>query len=502
VQQLAKAVHMCPWHAHARARLVQQALSANLRNAPAIYRAAPVPMPEAAAADSSSSNGSSTCVTSLRIPDVLAAASSRAVALSAQVAVAVAHVAGQEVCRLQRLLHALPDSPDVRYCLALAALQQAIGDGQAGHFRTALRCCTSALARVKALLRKATAAAGGNSSSSSSGAASTSLLACDASALQEVQVRLMVAISECYQHSRLPGCHDAAHHWAMDALAAAMAAGGGSGSAAATAHRQVGRMLASEGMVVEAEMTYRQAAAAASGDVAVAAQLELAKLLLTHGRAQEAAQLLHSIWQGPADELAAAAAAPQQLPAGCSNFVEAAALEEALLLADLGQLDAARAAAAAGMSLAAAAGEAAPAAAELVTTTVALQAGEAVTAAGGSQDAARNLLLEARWAASSAAKSGLALPGTVGTAAAGVSAAVLAQVELRRGKPDRAIDALGMAFGASVDRAVPAQVLIAAGQLSGELSDCASAVHTAPWLGAGWQQLQLAAVAVGRPMLL
>lgn len=307
----------------------------------------------------------------------------------------------------------------------------------------------------------------------------------------------MVAVSECHQHSRLPNCHDAAHHWAMDALTASMQAGG---AAAATAHRQVGRMLASEGLVVEAEMAYRQAVAS-RGLHCAAAQLELAKLLVGQGRQQEAVQLLHTIWQAAAEGLpaqpAAAASGPLAAVAPGDNFAEAAALEEALLLADMGQLEAAHAAAAAGLKLAVAAGEAAPAAAELVTATVAL--GAASTAP---PEALRNLLLEARWAASSAAKSGMALPGTVGTAAAGVGAAVLAQVELRRNKPDKAYDAIGMSFGAWVDHAVPAQLLMAAGELSGELADCAAAVHTAPWMRAAWERLQLAAAAQGRPILI
>ncbi|WIA30388.1 hypothetical protein OEZ86_000474 [Tetradesmus obliquus] len=318
--------------------------------------------------------------------------------------------------------------------------------------------------------------------------------------LQDVKVRLMVAISECHQHSRMPDCQDAAQHWAMDALAAAMAAGG---VGASTAHRQVGRMLALRGMVTEAEMAYRQAVTGSgSGGAAAGAVLELAKLLTGHGRQQEAAALLHGIWEGAAAALTSATDAGAELPAAAAaagvlgpgpQFLEASALEEALLLADLGQWEAARAAAAAGLRLAGAAGDAAPAAAELVTATVALQAAAAAPGEGS-----RNLLLEARWAASSAARSGMALPGTVGTAAAGIGAAVLAQVELARNKPEKAYDAIGMSFGAWVDQAVPAQVLLAAGELTGQVTDCAAAVHTAPWLEEGWEKLKLAAIAAGR----
>jgi len=426
------------------------------------------------------------------LSDVLAAATTRATALSSQVAAAVAATSGRELQRLQRLLHALPDSPDLRYCLALTALLQAIGDGQSSHFRKALQCCSSALAAVRKLLLNPPAQQQGGSAAGGFGGKmpmpAQTLLSCSVHQLREVEVRLMVAVSECHQHSRLPNCHDAAHEWAMDALAVAMQAGG---AAAATAHRQVGRMLASEGMVTEAEMAYRQAVAAGAGECP-AAQLELAKLLLGQGRQQEAVQLLHCIWQQGAGEGSADMPAQPQ-----HEFVEAAALEEALLLADMGQVEAAHAAAAAGLKLALAAGEAAPAAAELVTATVALQA-----AAAAPPEATRNLLLEARWAASSAAKSGMALPGTVGTAAAGVGAAVLAQVELRRNKPDKAYDAIGMSFGAWVDHAVPPQVLMAAGELSGELADCSAAVHTAPWMKPTWERLQLAAAAQGRPILI
>jgi hypothetical protein len=263
-------------------------------------------------------------------------------------------------------------------------------------------------------------------------------------------------------------------------------------------------MLALRGMVTEAEMAYRQAVAGSGsgGAAAAGAVLELAKLLAGHGRQQEAAALLHGIWEGAAAaltaatdagaELAAAAAAAGLLGPG-PQFLEASALEEALLLADLGQWQAARAAAAAGLRLAGAAGDAAPAAAELVTATVALQ-----VAAAAPGEGSRNLLLEARWAASSAARSGMALPGTVGTAAAGIGAAVLAQVELARNKPEKAYDAIGMSFGAWVDQAVPAQVLLAAGELTGQVTDCAAAVHTAPWLEEGWEKLKLAAIAAGR----
>lgn len=504
VRQLSRAVHSCPWNTHATVALVNAALVAKPRNAPAVYRACPDLRPEAAAGVATGSSSSqqqrqqhmgtfedSFC--QYTIPDVLSAACSRTTALSSQVAAAVASTSGQEVQRLQRLLHALPDSPDLWYCLALAALLQAIGDGQCAHFRKALRCCTSALQAVRQLLLSAQPAAQQQRGAASSG---VTLLSCSKQQLQEVEVRLMVAISECHQHSRLPNCHDAAHHWAMDALAAAMQAGG---TAAVTAHRQVGRMLASEGMVVEAEMAYRQAVAASGVEQCPAAQLELAKLIMGQGRQQEAVQLLHTIWQAAAESVPAqpaAAAVAAAVPAG-QNFAEAAALEEALLLADMGQLEAAHAAAAAGLKLAVAAGEAAPAAAELVTATVALEA-----AAVAAPDATRNLLLEARWGASSAAKSGMALPGTVGTAAAGVGAAVLAQVELRRNKPDKAYDAIGMSFGAWVDHAVPAQLLMAAGELSGELADCAAAVHTAPWMKAAWERLQLAAAAQGRPILI
>lgn len=522
MRTLAHAVHTCPWHVPARLRLAEYALAGNPRKATAVFNACPGLLPETYTASSSASNSvqlqqlqqdlpgthssaPSQSAQKLAMQEVLAAASCRATALSGQVAAAVAAEAGQEVARLRRLLHAMPSSPDLWYCLALAALLQAVGDGQAAHFRRAEHCCLSALNRVEQLIAEqqqqapasATAAPGGGGGASSS---ARSLLSCKLQELQDVKVRLMVAISECHQHSRMPDCQDAAQHWAMDALAAAMAAGG---VGASTAHRQVGRMLALRGMVTEAEMAYRQAVTGSgSGGAAAGAVLELAKLLAGHGRQQEAATLLHGIWEGAAAALTSATDAGAELPAAAAaagvlgpgpQFLEASALEEALLLADLGQWEAARAAAAAGLRLAGAAGDAAPAAAELVTATVALQAAAAAPGEGS-----RNLLLEARWAASSAARSGMALPGTVGTAAAGIGAAVLAQVELARNKPEKAYDAIGMSFGAWVDQAVPAQVLLAAGELTRQVTDCAAAVHTAPWLEEGWEKLKLAAIAAGR----
>ncbi|WIA10335.1 hypothetical protein OEZ85_010527 [Tetradesmus obliquus] len=523
MRTLAHAVHTCPWHVPARLRLAEYALAGNPRKATAVFNACPGLLPETYTASSSASNSvqlqqlqqdlpgthssaPSQSAQKLAMQEVLAAASCRATALSGQVAAAVAAEAGQEVARLRRLLHAMPSSPDLWYCLALAALLQAVGDGQAAHFRRAEHCCLSALNRVEQLIAEqqqqapasATAAPGGGGGGASSSA--RSLLSCKLQELQDVKVRLMVAISECHQHSRMPDCQDAAQHWAMDALAAAMAAGG---VGASTAHRQVGRMLALRGMVTEAEMAYRQAVTGSgSGGAAAGAVLELAKLLAGHGRQQEAAALLHGIWEGAAAALTSATDAGAELPAAAAaagvlgpgpQFLEASALEEALLLADLGQWEAARAAAAAGLRLAGAAGDAAPAAAELVTATVALQAAAAAPGEGS-----RNLLLEARWAASSAARSGMALPGTVGTAAAGIGAAVLAQVELARNKPEKAYDAIGMSFGAWVDQAVPAQVLLAAGELTRQVTDCAAAVHTAPWLEEGWEKLKLAAIAAGR----
>lgn len=431
----------------------------------------------------------------LAASEVLAAASCRAAALSGQVAAAVAAKAGREVCRLTRLVHALPYSPDLWYCLALAAVLRAVGSGQAAHYRFARKCCSSALREINGLTNRQEQQQQGartqHKQPTSSLSSSSSLECCDSSQLLECKVQLMVAMSECYQHSRLPGCHDNAHEWAMDALAVAMA-GGGVGSAAA--HRQVGRMLAYEGMLTEAEMALRQAAAASARGSAEAV-LELSTLLASQGRHQEAAQLLHGVWQQAAAAAAGTGAADGSSTAASGpgpHFVEVAALEEALRLAELGQWDAARSAAAAGLRLAIAAGDAAPAAAELVTASVALQA-----AAAAPPESSRNLILEARWAASSAAKSGMALPGTVGSAAAGVGAAVLAQVELARGKPERAYDAIGMSIGTWVDQAVPAQVLATAGELTGQVTDCAVAVHTAPWDRAGWERLNLAAAARG-----
>ncbi len=131
---------------------------------------------------------------------------------------------------LQGLLHVLPDSPDLHYCLALTALLRGVGSSQAAHFRTARVACTAALHAVDVLIgmRRGDDCGSGSSSSSSAHAAGTgplrSLLHYNLSQLHEARVRLMVAISECHQHSRLPGCQESAHQWASDALAAATAA--------------------------------------------------------------------------------------------------------------------------------------------------------------------------------------------------------------------------------------------------------------------------------------
>lgn len=510
VHQLAKAVHTCPWHMPARIRLAQQAINTVPRLAQSAYRGCPGLLPGVHSSSSSSNampaalqqqsnqhpgsvaeTTSSYFTEQLGLSEVLTAATCRASALSGQVAAAVTSEAGREVERLVKLVHAIPSSPDLWCCLALVAVLRAVGDKQASHFRFARKCCISALQQVNRLISQQQQQPPQQMQFPSC-SSSSSLLCCQSSQLLESKVRLMVAISECFQHSRSPDCQDDAHLWAMDALAVAMAAGG-AGSAAA--HRQVGRMLAYEGMVTEAEMAFRQAVAASSPGSAEAV-LELAKLLAGQGRQQEAVQILHGVWQNAAtavtdDGTAAVIPAAGSLGPG-PHFLEVAALEEALLLARLGQWEEARSAAASGLRLAAAGGDTAPAAAELVTATVALQA-----AAAAPPDIARNLILEARWAASSAAKSGMALPGNVGSAVAGVGAAVLAQAELARGKPEKAYDAIGMSFGAWVDQAVPAQVLASAGELTGQVTDCAVAVHTAPWDRAGWERLSLAAAARG-----
>lgn len=508
VRQLAHAVHLCPWHTTARLRLAQQALAARARLAQSAFKVCPSLLPQiqnessspagslqlGGAGSGQTAMASSHAQQQYMLSEVLAAATCRTTALSGQVAAAVAAEAGLEVHRLSRLVHALPSSADLWYCLALAAVLRAVGDRQARHFRFACKCAVSALQQFDRLMRNlqqgsSQQPAAAQTSTTASTFSSSSLQSSSIAGLQKHKIWLMTAVSECYEHSRLPGCHDNAVQWAMDALAAAMSAGG---VASAQAHRQVGRMLALDGMLDQAEVALRQAVAAA-GDGAAEAVLALAKLLASQGRQQEAAELLHGVWQEAAPTAPETATLQEslRLPAG-PQYVEVAALEEALMLADLGQWQAARTAAAAGLKLATSAGETAPAAAELVQATVSLQAATAAP-----PDSARSIISEARWAASSAARSGMALPGTVGSAVAGVGAAVLAQVELARGKPGKAYDAVGMSFGAWVDRAVPAQVLATAGELTGQVTDCAVAVHTAPWDRAGWERLSLAAAARG-----
>ncbi len=262
-------------------------------------------------------------------------------------------------------------------------------------------------------------------------------------------------------------------------------------------------MLAQAQMLPDAEAAYRQAAA--SGDAV--SLLELVRLLRRLGRAKEGAELLNHVRTGGG---LLAAHGQQQ---GQHTFPEAVALEEALTRLSIGELQGAKAAAAAALEEAGRlAGDSAPAA-ELVASLVALAQAQAQLAGGDAQQQAdggdsgdapaapassttpdRNpLLLEARYHAAAAVRSATALTGTTGMAAAGIAASTLAHVELLRGKPDRAFDAIGMSLNAWMGRDVPAAVQLQGGILLGDKQEMAKAVHLDPSRAAGWEQLKLVA---------
>jgi hypothetical protein len=84
----------------------------------------------------------------------------------------------------------------------------------------------------------------------------------------------------------------------------------------------------------------------------------------------------------------------------------------------------------------------------------------------------------------------MALPGSSGMSAAGAAAAVLAEVERRRGQVVKAGEALQMSSASWWPAPVPGEVMVAVGQLTGEGRAAAQGVHVAPWLKQGWEQLK------------
>jgi len=111
----------------------------------------------------------------------------------------------------------------------------------------------------------------------------------------------------------------------------------------------------------------------------------------------------------------------------------------------------------------------------------------------------RNLLLEARWSANAAVRAATSLPGTSGMSAAGVAAALLARVEVLRGKPDRACAAMSLALSVWERRGVPGWLLAQAGALAGDVRMCAAAVHADPCNAAAWEVLRGLAPAAAVP---
>lgn len=509
LHNLAHAVHVCPWDVGTRVQLASQALLVSPKYTQAAYRACPpgfqapqtshVTDPVAAQLQPPAHVPVSTdwmpgqpalavyqaaCITPT--PAIV-----RTTGLVSTTAAAVADAAECEMVRLQQQLHADPDNGLLWYLLALVSLQRAIGTQQCRHFRSALACTKVALTHVRCLLDQ-------QKKADDREARLTALkpqqqwlppvlqLAAQQAGqdhshqkqLQHMIVHLMVSVSECYLQSRLPGDLDHAHAAALDALSAATSWGTG----ASLAHCQVGRMLASEDMLVEAEVAYRQAVAGGN----VCAALELAHLLQQQKRGAESAGVLHAVWSGTDDGQQAAAAAGSSsrgldVPGG--SVKSAASLQEGMVLASLGDFEGAETAALAALDMAEI-NRRIPVAAHLLQATIGLQ-----QAAVATVEASKNVLLKARWNAAAAVTGATALPGTTGMAAAGIAAATLSQIEQERGKADKAYEALSMSMSAWAERPTPAAVHLQAGVLLGDRTECSKAIHLDPLCSAAWDKL-------------
>jgi hypothetical protein len=125
---------------------------------------------------------------------------------------------------------------------------------------------------------------------------------------------------------------------------------------------------------------------------------------------------------------------------------------------------------------------------------------EAAAAAGS--EAAKALVLEARWAAGAAVRAGEEAAGAGAAAgpgagrvqqqlAAGVGGWLLAEAEALRARPDKASEALAHALPALLGAGarVPGAVRLAAGKQLGSWSEVAGGVHQEPWAARGWQLL-------------
>lgn len=111
-------------------------------------------------------------------------------------------------------------------------------------------------------------------------------------------------------------------------------------------------------------------------------------------------------------------------------------------------------------------------------------------------DLAKNLLLEARYHANAATKAAVALPGNWGLPTAGAAAALLAAVDMERGRPDRAVEPLTAGLAAFTQRGgVPAPLWALAGDVLADKSAWQRAVHTDPTCAAAWRKLREAAPA-------
>ena len=455
-----------------------------------------------------------------------------------------ATAAAEEMLRLQQLLHIQPGcSTRLWYLLSLVSLQWAEGLQQCRAYRKALAVAVaadklvakamtdhpetkqqaaaepaaapalpgilgiiSAVPSISGLSLGSSGAPLGSAAGDTQTQPSLDSEGLSLGELLTMRVRLLVSISESHLRSRRAGGLEAGHQAAMEALTLALSPSSRGLKLAPLAQRQVARAMAAEGMVSEAEMGYRQALM--GGDTV--AVLELAMLLQERGRGREALPLLKGTWQPLASSVLSGVGEKgvggQEVGVGGGEMLESLMLVQGLLLLKQRDWEGAKGLVLGeGMKVAGVVKDYAPVAAQLIAADAALHqaaAAEGAAAAdggggmegtgggGGGCGEVKAALQEARRWASAAIKSAMALPGSSGMSAAGVAAAVLAEVERRRGQLGKAGDALQMSSASWWPAPVPGEVMVAVGQLTGEGGWAAKGVHVAPWLKQGWEQLQ------------
>ncbi|GIL65162.1 hypothetical protein Vafri_18951 [Volvox africanus] len=404
---------------------------------------------------------------------VPSAAAAHAAGLTATAAAAAAKVSAgtsgivllaavqEAAVRLRRVVHAQPHEASAWYLCALTELQHAIASGgQARLYRSAAVAANTAAVRAKAELAAlpteppppppspltpglspalALAMAAQTARTHAAAAAGATdprvtALRTQRLALADVRVRSLAVLSECRLQLQLRG-HGVGvggdgdgdgdsdgdgvgqqMGTAREAAAEALSVATSYGVDASPAHRQLARLHVAQGDLGAANTAYKQAcraaAAAASGSSSrtsyeLLPALEWAAVQAAAGETAAAVQLLTAVIENGADS--GGVTVPAR-PVAAASLVNIAAVQHALLLLQLGEMEAAVAAAAAAaatrqysQSLRSSA-HVVQAAAALMQATLAEGDGGGVGSGSNTTAVRRKSLLEARWAALEALK--------------------------------------------------------------------------------------------------